>query len=84
MLSWHVWCEGDSINVVVVKEFQMESVENSCSAENRKVAFITGITGQVRTLRLSADTVLFTLCFTFLYKFLNTSSAICNFLLSVN
>lgn len=24
----------------------MESVENSCSAHNRKIAFITGITGQ--------------------------------------
>lgn len=41
-----MWCEGVSINVTVVKEFQMESVENSCSAQNRKVAFITGITGQ--------------------------------------
>ena len=43
----------------------MEPVESSCSAQSRKVAFITGITGQVRTLRLAADTVLFTLCFTY-------------------
>jgi len=35
-----------SINVTVLKEFQMGSTENSCSAQNRKVAFLTGITGQ--------------------------------------